>query len=53
MPTIVKSPESRADLLEIGDHILEQSKSEETALRVLDSIEEKCQFLSLPRTSFF
>jgi toxin ParE1/3/4 len=46
MPTILKSPEARADLLEIGDYIFEQSHSAETALRVLDSIDEKIQFLS-------
>src|SRR5262245_34534328 len=46
MPTILKSPEARADLLEIGEYIFEQSHSAETAIRVLDSIDEKIQFLS-------
>lgn len=46
MPTILKSPEARADLLEIGEYVFQQSHSAETALRVVDSIDEKIQFLS-------
>lgn len=46
MPTILKSPDARADLLEIGEYIFEQSHSAEAALRVVDSIDEKIQFLS-------
>jgi len=40
MPTILKSPEARADLLEIGEYIFGQSHSEETVLRVLDNRRE-------------
>jgi len=46
MPTILKSRQARADLLDIGEYIFGQSHSEETAHRVLDAIDEKCQFLA-------
>ena len=46
MPKILKSPEATADLLEIGQFIAEQSGSERTAIRLLDSIDEKCKFLA-------
>ena len=44
MPSFIFSPAARQDLLEIWQYIAEESP--ENAVKVLDTIEEKCRLLS-------
>lgn len=46
MAKMLKSPEAKADLLDIGQYIAEQSHSEATALRFLNTIEDRCNLLA-------
>ena len=46
MARILTSPEARADLLDVGQYVAEQSQSETTALRFLEAIDERCKLLA-------
>ncbi len=46
MPRIVRTPRAKADVLSIGRHIAEQSRSRSVAIRFLDKIDAKLKFLA-------
>ena len=45
MPTIIRSPRAKADILSAARYIVEESESVETAERWMDSIDAKVIFL--------